>query len=396
MEKRIDFLQSPSGHKKKKGGRDENDNVAWTSPGPALILPEEKKKKGFGELFKGFGFKKKDKPKPSAEIKNYKTDIKINELYRHKKEKLKEKKEIVSEEVKEAAVKEEKASFAAKISQYLKSIWPKKKQFLPEKEQPKIELKPPKEDFRENFTGKIDLAKSLKKPAEKEDKPKTEKAVLTEKYELKASPNVPDAGGSDWSADNFKGTNLIKEKIGYKELKKRGAVTLSLVLAAVIFILSANYAITLWAETKVEEKKAITSQLERIAQDKNNKRAELKDIFLFEKRLRIAKILIDRHIYYTSFFDFLEDNTLESVYFSNFLGDTKGEYTLSATAKDYKNITKQIDVFREDDMVKEASTMGGNLGKDGSSKEGREEAAGGVNFSLKLILDKKIFNKLTN
>jgi hypothetical protein len=78
------------------------------------------------------------------------------------------------------------------------------------------------------------------------------------------------------------------------------------------------------------------------------------EIIPFEKKLNNANILIDTHIYWSNFFEFLEEKTLPVVYFQSFSGDLNGEYSLSARAKDMEAVEAQVDSFLESKYVEDA------------------------------------------
>jgi|GEM_PF-6650579 len=202
---------------------------------------------------------------------------------------------------------------------------------------------------------------------------------------------VPEFGG--WAGESFKGTNLIKERISLSEIKKRSVITFCLVVLSFLFVGAGYYTVGLWEKNKIGEKMALVKEAEKLANEKKVKEEDLSEVFAFEKKLQYVKLLLDRHVYFTNLFSFLEKNTLESVYYLNFSGDNGGAYELNATAKDFKNIAKQIESLKANPLVKEVSTGGGEYdGGEGNSGGGQEKtAAAGINFILKIALDKSIF-----
>src|SRR3989339_731187 len=73
----------------------------------------------------------------------------------------------------------------------------------------------------------------------------------------------------------------------------------------------------------IQETEALIVQIKQ-AQKKSEK------VDIFQKKIGLVKYLLDEHVYWTNFFEFLEKNTLSNSYYQGgFSGDAKGAYTFS-------------------------------------------------------------------
>ena len=105
---------------------------------------------------------------------------------------------------------------------------------------------------------------------------------------------------------------------------------------------------------------------------------------LTDKATEVKKIL-DNHIYWTNFFDFLEKHIIKDVYFVNFSGDINGEYSIEAVGQEYKNIVEQVEAFRKDELTEKAEVREGRIATGRSGN--------GIKFNLELTINPKIFKK---
>ncbi len=175
---------------------------------------------------------------------------------------------------------------------------------------------------------------------------------------------------------------------------KKNFLFLALGLFLVVLIIGTLYSFfwfkkqneSLAGEELDREIKTIEMQIEK-------ERAGLFNIDKLQKKLLISKSILDRHIYWTNFFEFLEDNTLENVYYlGGISGNASGEYSFQALTDNYKNISEQLMVLRNNDLVLEAEVSKGSL----EEKEKKQEESileQQIAFDLSLKLSSDIFHK---
>jgi len=73
-----------------------------------------------------------------------------------------------------------------------------------------------------------------------------------------------------------------------------------------------------------------------------------------EQKAARANVLFKSHIYWTKFFQFLEEHTIPTVSYGDFSADVSGNIILNARAKDLLSVAKQLSVFLDaKDDIKE-------------------------------------------
>lgn len=183
--------------------------------------------------------------------------------------------------------------------------------------------------------------------------------------------------------------NLVKDEFGVEFNWRRHLVSLFLaLLVAGLFVVEIYYGLDWWQKQEEEKTVALNAEFQVITNQVKNINNNAKDFTAFKDKLNLTKQMADTHIYWTDFFNWLEKNTLNSVSYGSFSGDTSGTYTLSATAKTFSDISWQVKAFKDDkftDLVRVDS---------GSSSRTDEKTAGvesPVSFSLNLKVKPQIF-----
>jgi len=181
-------------------------------------------------------------------------------------------------------------------------------------------------------------------------------------------------------------SNLLKKEkdernISSVKWKRSSVFSIVSVFLASAIIYTANWDIEKWTmENKVDNinladnLKILNDQI-KIAEKNAQKN---------ENRITLINDLIINHIYWTNFFKFLEENTLSEIYYNNssFSGNTDGNYTFNAIGPNYAIIEAQVEQFKKHPYVKDIII---------NSAAKKDEV---VTFSLQIIVDKKIFQKI--
>jgi len=111
-----------------------------------------------------------------------------------------------------------------------------------------------------------------------------------------------------------------------------------------------------------------------------------------EKSIAVSHLLAN-HVYWSNFFSWLEKNTLSTVRFDSFSGDTKGVYTLTAKALSFSEASWQVKAFLNDPLVKKAEIDSVNFSSGKDKANSSVSAAKGVDFTLNFELNPDIFKK---
>ncbi|MDD5043120.1 MAG: hypothetical protein PHD51_00415 [Patescibacteria group bacterium] len=185
--------------------------------------------------------------------------------------------------------------------------------------------------------------------------------------------------------------SLIPEDIANppEERFRHGFLTFVLVIAFSILVIAAGFLWMVWQESKVTNETANLggkiAALDQEIKKYDGIKAESQEL---QKEIKLVKDLLDKHVYWTKFFDLLEQNTVVGVYYLSLAADIEGGVVLSATADSYSSIAAQLVAFREAvDFVKEA------IVSSAVAQEGEEGQISGVNFNIDLKLVDGVFKK---
>jgi len=148
-----------------------------------------------------------------------------------------------------------------------------------------------------------------------------------------------------------------------------------LLLIAVLayFILDIHLNRTETALKNLEETLAKEKTAEEIALEKK--------VFGYQRKIEDFSKLIDRHLFSSKFFEFIEKNSHPQIWFSNLdLNPRQGEVRLTGETENFVVLYQQLQILRANPLVKNL-----DLVKIAIGKEGR------VNFDLNLDLDPGLF-----
>lgn len=233
---------------------------------------------------------------------------------------------------------------------------------------------------------------SNKKTIKKEDAPQAETPVLAESGwmpELKSQFKIFRSKYLSANPDDAEvvATDLIQgEVITYFNWKKSSSIFIVLLLVDFLILFGSYQALTFWQasrQNEIDQMKAITKNLDqKVAAAETN----LGDIKMLQKKLDLAKGLLENHIYWTNFFDFIEQNTLADVMYSGgFSGNIDGKYSFSGETKDFRYLAGQIYQLRKNGNVIMAVSDGGSVGS--------QDLANPLSFKLDLTINPSIFLK---
>lgn len=188
-------------------------------------------------------------------------------------------------------------------------------------------------------------------------------------------------------------TNLIKGEVVTFIDWKRNIKILFIYIFLSLFVLGMLFVGLLYWEIK-------TNQRETIIQGKINEmhskilrmNTEVEVVDRFQRQMNLVTGLLGRHVYWTNFFAFLEKNTLAEIeYLGGFSGGTDGSYSFALESDSFEAISRQVQIFRGHEMVKNVTVLRGTRRIAPGENEGMviEKVA----FNMVLALDPKIFYK---
>jgi hypothetical protein len=148
----------------------------------------------------------------------------------------------------------------------------------------------------------------------------------------------------------------------------------------ILLVVLSYFVLNLYSLDKAETKlKDLEKELEQTkTAEQTALEQELSD---YEKKIQNFSILIDRYLFSSKAFEFIEENTHPEAWFSILnLDPRKGEVALSGDTENFVTLHQQVQIFKDNPSV-----QGLNLANIAIGKEGR------IAFNLNLILDPGLF-----
>ena len=264
--------------------------------------------------------------------------------------------------------------------------------------------KPKKEiadDFRYEKKSVADYAEMVKreksarrfnaadKPQDKQNKP--DKSVPENTNKNTNSKPLPKISGS-WDAPSILKTNLVKGEPTTFIDWRRNITGLSIAAGTAVLAVLILYGwLIFWQKSATRKVQALSNEITELKNVIASTKGTMNQINAFHRRLNFAGRLLNRHIYWTNFFKFLEENILPDVYLSpDFSANPLGEYSFSALTKSYGRIADQVRVLRANKNIVSVSVGGGSLV---GSKSNPNIKGDMIGFTLEFKIKPEIFYK---
>jgi len=178
---------------------------------------------------------------------------------------------------------------------------------------------------------------------------------------------------------------LTKEYIGEFEQINPYAflgVCSALSLVSGIILLLGSFAYEMRVKISIEREKNLNIALGETI--KTYGELEKEDGIL-SKKVEALSLLLKNHISWKDFLEKLEKETIPEVSYVDMAASTSGSVSISAVAKDYTSLARQMTVFQKVEWIKKLDITGASYSKDTDS------ADQGVSFDMTITVDKQIF-----
>jgi hypothetical protein len=186
--------------------------------------------------------------------------------------------------------------------------------------------------------------------------------------------------------------NLIKDEMRESfNLAKHGKTLLFTLLVTALFVLEIYLGLNWWSTYEEKRLMETESLFNDISEKIRNMKKESDQVAAFRQRVELADALLNRHVYWSNFFVWLEQNTLSSVSYQDFSGTNNGEYNLSASTRAFRDVSWQARLFLADPSVISVSIDQGSGDRDFENIDNNHNGDN-INFSIDLKIDPKIFN----
>lgn len=258
--------------------------------------------------------------------------------------------------------------------------------------------KKPENEIKANFTVKeaagikSKVAEENKKLGEKESVPQ-KKSNISLSSAKKAIIKTFSSQGA-WNAPSIIKTNLIQGEITtIADWGEKKRLVFYLLLILTIIFGGFYFALLGWEYKSKHEAAKLGGVIAELEEQIKEAEKTVKEVDNFQQKLNFAGVLLDKHIYWTNFFYFLEKNILtKAVVLDGFTGGTEGKYVFSLKASEYTDIPDQVRALKANDKVIDAWVLGGTQTVETRlDKYEEEKSEKVVNFSLDVILNPSLF-----
>lgn len=187
--------------------------------------------------------------------------------------------------------------------------------------------------------------------------------------------------------------NLIKDESRVDfEINKKISNTLFVLVMVSLFVAEIYLGLNWWSDYETERVQLAENKFNQISKEIKSLRSESEQISILKKRIDSVEELLDNHVYWTSFFSWLEDNTLSSVNYLGFKGDSNGSYALKASTNNFRDISWQVRALLEDSAVLSVSVDSGKVERP-DNEDSAQASAEEVQFELDFRVKPQVFKK---
>jgi len=187
--------------------------------------------------------------------------------------------------------------------------------------------------------------------------------------------------------------NLVRDEVEVEFNWGRHIGSLFLILILVAGLVTEIYfGLDWWQGQERTQTEKLKAEHAATTQQINNINNNSQDFIDFKDKVSLVEKLIDQHIYWSDFFTWLEQNTLNSVRYVDFTGDIDGEYVLAAQTKNYRDVSWQAKAFKDNPWVDEISVRSASLQEEEIKDTNLKEEW--IDFSIELKIKPEIFYRL--
>jgi len=181
--------------------------------------------------------------------------------------------------------------------------------------------------------------------------------------------------------------NLIKgEAVITFDWNKNLLVLILVLFLAGLLVLEVYLGLNRWEEeesARLEPTRVLVDQANAAtAKLKNQTAAAL----AYKDKSAVFSFLLENHVYWNNFFSWLERNTLSTVKYASFDGNLDGNYSITATAPSYADVSWQVKALLADPKTRQVKVESVT-----SAKGIEPDAVETVSFVLSLQVDPSIF-----
>jgi hypothetical protein len=220
------------------------------------------------------------------------------------------------------------------------------------------------------------------KKVDKQENKKEEKEVKKEKSTNKANNE------HEFEKSNILEINLVKDQINvYFDWYKNIAMLVVFIFLSFLLVAEVYLALSWWQQENDSTVSQDEKRFVELNEETRKIRAEAEEALTFQTKLNKANYILDNHLYWSNFFDYLERNTLENIQYASFEGDILGEFSIPAVSDNFPSLGQQVYQLQADPDTEKVSI-------DSAEKlESEEENLEQVEFVIDLKINPSLFKK---
>jgi len=191
-----------------------------------------------------------------------------------------------------------------------------------------------------------------------------------------------------WKAPKVLTANLVKGEItNFVSWKSQIKILIYSIISACL-VVGLFYGVLLYQEKNINKQGEITKQkIKELDLNIRTAEKEIDKIKVFDRKLTYVKLLLDKHIYWSNFFDFLEKNIITDAYITGkFSSGIDEKYSFPIIAKKLSDVTNQIRIMSINKYVTDVKV-------ESAQKLSDKDNGDGVSFNLEISLKPEIFYK---
>lgn len=184
--------------------------------------------------------------------------------------------------------------------------------------------------------------------------------------------------------------NLIRDEVRISfDWNKNISILMVVLFITGFFIAEIYFGLNWWEKQELIKAQSLNDNISQVNREISKIKAAADEALAYKDKSAEVSRLLNEHVYWSNFFNWLEKNTLSTVKYDAFSGDTLGVYSLNAKALSYAEVSWQVKAFLNNQYVKkvEVATVSS------AAKDKKTNAVPGVNFSLNFQLSPDIFKK---
>jgi len=182
--------------------------------------------------------------------------------------------------------------------------------------------------------------------------------------------------------------NLVKDEVlVFFDWRKNLSLLFLVLCIAALLVTEIYFGLDWWQGQEAARSQTLQDQAVKTGEEVSALKKKISAPLIYKAKSAAFGQLLDNHVYWTNFFNWLEKNTLSSVRYKDFSGGIDGIYILTATAQSYADVSWQAKAFLNDPITKEVSVVQAE-----SSQKAKDEA-GEVSFKINLQVNPVVFRK---